>query len=121
MLQQKTAYPDPKQLRQFTTEPVPFHELSDIELCDDDRIRCTVGNVEYVFHPTYVLEEVQDGEYDRYEYPETPLPRNELFESRTDTQINEDYICMTLILDTLYEAYWVLEEITIENPNLYND
>jgi len=121
MLQQKTAYPDPKQLRQFTTEPVPFHELSDIELCDDDRIRCTVGNVEYVFHPTYVLQRENKNEWNKYEYPETPIPRSELFEDAIHTEIQEDYICQTVIVDTEYEVYWVLEEITISNPNLYNE
>jgi hypothetical protein len=117
-------YPEPQELREFAQEPVPFHKIhaSDLELLSDGRIRVGYENVEYVYHPTYLLEELENsnGERERYEYPNWPVSASEIFEDSVEWEIVEDYICTTFTVDGWYEIYWVIEDITIENPELYS-
>ena len=116
------SYPEPQELREFAQEPMPFHEIhaSDLELLDNDRIRVGYENVEYVYHPTYLRVEFADGEHERHEYPDWEYVLEDVWNDGVDWEIQEDFICVTMLSDHRYEAYWVLEEITIENPSLYS-
>ena len=118
------SYPEPNELKEFSTEPIIFHDIqgNELELLDSHKIRVGYENVEYVFHPTYILEEVENSqeERERYEYPNWPIPAEELFSDMMNVSILEDYICGTVLSDGYYEVYWVLEKVTFENPNLYN-
>lgn len=122
-MERNTSYPEPEQLREFTQEPMPFHEFhaSDLELLEDDRIRVGIEDVEYTYHPTYLRVENNDENVHREEYPEWDDFVSDVWEDSVDIEITEDYLCFFMLNnDSIYEAYWVLEEISISNPNLYS-
>jgi hypothetical protein len=122
-MEQDNSYPEPKQLRKFTQEPMPFHEFhaSDLELVGDNMIRVGIENVEYTYHPTYLRVENNDENIHREEYPEWDDLVLDIWEKSVDIEITEDYICFVMLNnDSIYEAYWVLEEISISNPRLYS-
>lgn len=118
---QDIHYPDPEQLKTFAEEPMPFQEFhgTDLEMLEDGRIRVGIANVEYIYHPTYLLETDEYGEVTRFEYPDWPISAKESFDDSMAISIVEDFISGVVPADEHYEAYWVLEKIEIENPNLY--
>ena len=124
MLIKTMSYPDPSELRKWSEEPMPFHSIRphDLELLENDKIRVGYGNVEYVYHPTYLRVQPEEKDAFREEYPEWNDLIEDFWEDSLNIEITEDFICFTMFHNNCqYEAYWVLEEITVENPNLYRD
>ena len=121
-MNQDNSYPEPSQLQEFTNKPMPFHDIhaSDLELIEDNKIRVSYENTEYVYHPTYFRIERAENDVERIEYSEWKNEVDMMWENGMDWEIQEDFICVTYLSDYQYEAYWVLENITINNPNLYN-
>lgn len=123
MMERDTSYPEPEQLRKYAEEPMPFHEFTatDLELVENDKIRVGIENVEYIYHPTYFLIDPGHEDWDRQKYPEWVDKVDGVWKDSLDWEIQKDFICTTGFSDgQKYEAYWVLETIEIENPNLYN-
>jgi len=122
---QETRYPDPKQLRAFAREPMPFHEVhaSDLELLDDGALRHGVESVEYRWSAEYVVIETEPDEWERLsDLSGFDMSHPEAWNRADDIELNEDYVCATGVPDSvdpsvwMYEAYWLLDSITIERP-----
>lgn len=111
------SYPEPSELQEFAQEPVPFHEfhVNELELLDNGKIRVGIENVEYIYHPTYLRMDI--GEVS--EYPEWEENIEEIWNDGVAWEIQEDFISVEWFKQIQHTAYWVLEEITIGNPNLY--
>lgn len=135
---QDITYPDPEQLRKYADEPMPFHKInaSNIEMLVGERgitdgsLRWGAGPVEYIWHPTYILVETERDEWERIEdISWYDMDHTDAWDKAIDLQIEEDFICVTEFIsesgeagDAIphqFDAYWVLQTVTINNPNLY--
>lgn len=123
---QEKRYPDPEQLREWASDPTPFHELSDEDLSvgEDGSITAHVDeleNVLYVYKPEYINVDDMDEQVRKAESVEWfDLSHREAWNDAIDLSFGEDYISTTgTVMDsrnnpTVYEAFWLLKLITIE-------
>lgn len=125
---QDHSYPDPGQLRKFAEEPMPFDDIlpGDLDLDDDGHYVATVENVTYDYHPTYINVEVEDGEWEQVsDLSWCDLTHVEAADRYMHMEIQEDFICESGMVTmpngdpAQFEAFWILEEICIQNPKLY--
>lgn len=131
---QDMSYPDPEQLKSYALEPMPFHEInaSSLELMVDDErfedytLRCGFGNTEYLFRATYIMVETTPGEWEHIEdVSYFDMTHEEAWQPADDLQIEEDFICTTGIASDTpdgpiqYDAYWLLAEVVIRNPDAH--
>lgn len=126
-MQQDDSYPDPKQLRAFAEEPMPFHDLrpADLEMLHNGRLRAGVGNVEYEYRQSSLLLEVENGSYtpvervDRSHFEACRFDHARAWQIAGNTEVTEDYVSLTGVAHkmvtspTQFDATWVLDEITI--------
>jgi hypothetical protein len=120
---QDTSYPDPKQLRAFADDPMPFTNVEGLTLHDDGRLTGASGGVEYEYTTEYIRISPRVGDHYRAsEYPEWGFSHSEAWENRGHSAVESDYIEATGFVDGMesslafYEAYWGLDSITINVP-----
>ena len=120
-MQQDYSYPDPAQLRVFSKEPVPFHELKprDLELLDSGDIRYGVGGVEYRWSPEYITVESGLEEWEPADDVDADITHSKAWGLSQSTTFDEDHVTVTAMFvpedRTLWlaKAVWVLDSITI--------
>lgn len=123
-----TSYPDPAQLRRYAQNPMPFHEITAVDLrilehhdeFEDGTIRVTKDNVEYTYRPGDIRVEVSPDEWEHVDdVDDVEMDHFDAWEETTDWQIEEDFIgTMGVFADhdgevTQCEAFWVLDAVTI--------
>lgn len=122
---QETNYPDPRQLRAFAREPMPFHEVhpSDLELLDDGTLRHGVESVEYRWPAEYIIIETESEEWERLkDVSDFDMSHREAWDQAGNIELAEDYVCATGMPNDprsgalMFRAYWILGSITIERP-----
>lgn len=128
---QDMSYPDPEQLKTYSMEPMPFHDVAGapFQEVDDDlsdhAVRADFGNVDYKYRATYIMVEMEEGWKHIEEVPEITKDHDEAWKAAMDFQIEEDFICATgMVYDEndephQYDAYWLLADVTIRNPDAY--
>lgn len=103
---------------------MPFHDIaaSDLELLDGNVIRVGYENVEYRFAPTQIIVEYERDERKNVDdLPGYDIDHREAWDRAIDLQIEEDFICISEFVEGpdgethLFDAYWVLSSIVIEN------
>jgi len=126
---QETGYPDPAQLRAFTDDPMPFHDLKpqDFEMLPNGRLRAGVGNVEYEYRQSSVLLEVDgDGyvpvsEVDHGLFKASPFDHARAWKIHGNCVVEEDYVSVKGINSGMttepvgFDAVWILDSIEIQN------
>lgn len=125
MIQQQTDYPDPEQLKTWAREMVPFTELGDSTLDEDEYIVVTseedILQIEYHYRPTYIMVEVAPDEWKRLsDVSGHDISHEDVYEEALVSEEGEDFFCLTTHgsdedgNDARYDAYWVLEETRIK-------
>lgn len=122
---QETTYPDPEQLKTYSRDPMPFHEIttSGLEITEDGTLRFPAGNVEYRFDPTYINVETAPEEWERVcDVSDFDMDHCDAFDRAGNLEVGEDYICATGPTDARaepaqFDAYWLLGTVTITHPD----
>lgn len=117
------TYPDPDALREYAEEPMPFHDIgaADLRLVAD-RLLAEFDHVRYVYAPTQICVEVEDGEWEYIDGADGfELTHEEAWSRAIDLQIEEDFVCVTEFLTKdgrlhMFDAYWVLDHVVIKKP-----
>jgi len=131
MPSQQSAYPDPRQLRRWASDPMPFHTVHNGEWsydADDDSITVDCDETEYVYRPQGgdVLIEVPpfNGEYaEASDVSGFDVPYGLAYQQADCVEAEEDYIAATGLVSSTdgdalrqFAAYWILDEVHIVGP-----
>lgn len=124
---QDDSYPDPKQLKAFAQEPMPFTDVENIHLEEGEYLVGNYGNVFYRYRPTYIRVSPAADPDEAYEADEREgctLNHGWCFKRAADLEVSEDIICAAGITvlgvpedDAQFGAFWILDEIQIVVPD----
>lgn len=124
---QDDSYPDPKQLKAFAQEPMPFGTVEDIHPGKHGYLVGNHDNVFYRYRPSYIRvtpDTAPDSAYEAGERDGCDLDHDYCYREADDLSVEEDFITATGIAveripesDAMFEAFWILDEIQIVVPD----